>query len=252
MDKPLANKVALITGASRGIGRSISLRLAELGADIVLNYARNDEAAAKTEKDLRSNDIRVLPFRANVGDFKLTETMIDHAVSQLGGIDILIHNAAIGAFKPVHRLKPNQWDLSMDIIAKALLMMVQKVVPSMEERGQGNVIAISSPGSQRFIPNYGAIGISKAALESLVKYLAVELAPRNIRVNGVSGGLVDTDAMKAYPKYDEFQREIIRRTPAGRIGQPDDIARIVAFLARPESEWIIGQTIIADGGLSLI
>jgi enoyl-[acyl-carrier protein] reductase III len=140
----------------------------------------------------------------------------------------------------------------MDIIAKALLMMVQKVVPSMEERGQGNVIAISSPGSQRFIPNYGAIGISKAALESLVKYLAVELAPRNIRVNGVSGGLVDTDAMKAYPKYDEFQREIIRRTPAGRIGQPDDIARIVAFLARPESEWIIGQTIIADGGLSLI
>jgi enoyl-[acyl-carrier protein] reductase III len=252
MDKPLANKVALISGASRGIGRAIALQLAEIGAHIVLNYARNDDAASQTAKDLRRFDIRVLPHRANVGDFEAAEAMIDDAVSEFGGIDIFIHNAAIGAFKPVHMLKPNQWDLSMDIIAKAFLSMAQRVVPTMEKKGEGNIIAISSPGSQRFIPNYGAIGISKAALETLVKYLAVELAAKNIRVNGVSGGLVATDALKFFPDYDEFEKEIISRTPAGRIGQPEDIARVVAFLARPESQWVIGQTIVADGGLSLI
>jgi enoyl-[acyl-carrier protein] reductase III len=122
----------------------------------------------------------------------------------------------------------------------------------MEQNGGGSIITISSLGAHRFIPNYGAIGISKAALEALVKYLAVELAPKGIRVNCVSGGLVDTDAVKSFPKYEEMKQEVLKRTPAGRIGEPDDLARVVAFLVSPESAWIYGQTIVADGGLSLI
>ena len=122
----------------------------------------------------------------------------------------------------------------------------------MEKRGQGNIIAISSLGAHRFIPNYGAIGISKAALEALVKYLAVEFAPKKIRVNCVSGGLVETDAVKSFPQFAHFKNEIAQRTPAGRIGLPEDLARVVGFLVSPESDWIYGQTIVADGGLSLI
>ena len=121
----------------------------------------------------------------------------------------------------------------------------------MEKEG-GSIITLSSLGSKRVIPNYGAIGISKAALETLVRYLAVELAPKKIRVNAVSGGLVDTDAIRSFPEQEIFKKEILRRTPAGRIGRPEDLARVVAFLASPEANWIYGQTLIADGGLSLI
>ena len=122
----------------------------------------------------------------------------------------------------------------------------------MEKQKSGNIIGISSLGAHRFIPNYGAIGISKAALETLIKYLAVELAPKGIRVNCVSGGLVDTDALRSFPNYEEMKKEVVSRTPAGRIGRPEDLASIVSFLVQPESDWIYGQIIVADGGLSLI
>ncbi len=252
MAKPLDKKVALITGASRGIGRAIAGQFANLGANIVVNYVRNEEAAAETVRSLSGNGVKVFPYRANVGDPKAAADMVDAVLEEFGGIDILVHNAAIGAFKPVHKLKINQWDLSLDINAKALLHLTQKVMPSMEQRGGGNIIAISSLGAHRFIPEYGAIGISKAALETLVKYLAAELASKGIRVNCVSGGPVETDALKSFARYEDLKKEVIQKTPAGRIGKPDDIARIVAFLASPESNWIYGQTIIADGGLSLI
>ena len=250
--KPLTNKVALITGASRGIGRAIALRLAEKGANIVVNYARNEKAARETVDRISGNGVKAFPFQANVGDPNAANELVEAAMAEFGGIDILVHNAAMGAFKPVHKLKVNQWELSLDINAQALLTLTQKVMPSMEERGSGSIIAISSLGAHRFIPDYGAIGISKAALESLVKYLAVELAPKGIRVNCVSGGLVDTDAVKSFPRYTEFKQEVVKRTPAARIGEPDDLARVVAFLASPESSWIYGQTVVADGGLSLI
>ena len=250
--KILLNKTALITGASRGIGRAIAHELAGMGANIVLNYVRNEEAAKSTEAELLEIGIKVLVHQANVGDPKAMETMVDAALAEFGKIDLLIHSAALGAFKPVHKLKMNQWELSLDVNAKAFLLLVQKVLPSMEKNGGGNIITLSSLGAHRFIPNYGAIGISKAALETLVKYLGVELAPKNIRVNCVSSGLVDTDAVKYFPNYEDLKKEVISRTPAGRIGKPEDLAKVVAFLASPDSNWIVGQTIIADGGLSLI
>ncbi len=252
MSKTLSGKSALITGASRGIGRAIAHRFAEMGANILVNYVRNEEAALDTVKSLEKSGIRAVAFQGNAGDPKDMDSMVAKTISEFGGIDILVHNAALGAFKPVHKLKVNQWELSLDINAKALLLLTQKALPSMESRGGGNILAISSLGAHRFIPNYGAIGISKSAVEALVRYLAVELASKKIRVNCVSGGLVDTDALKSFPDYEGFKKEVLSRTPAGRIGEPDDIARVAAFLVSPDSKWIVGQTLIADGGLSLI
>ncbi len=252
MAKVLKDKIALITGASRGIGKAIALRLSEMGAHIVVNYVRNEEEAKQTVKLLKDQGSEALAVQANVGDAEAIEKLVETTVSHFGKVDLLIHNAALGAFKPVHKLRINQWDLSMDVNVKAFFLLAQKVVPLMEAQRQGHLMTVSSLGAHRFIPNYGAIGVSKAALETLVKYLAVELAPKGIRVNCVSGGLVETDAVKSFPGYEVFKREVIQRTPAGRIGKPDDLAQVVAFLASPQSHWIYGQTIVADGGLSLI
>lgn len=251
MSKPLQGKTALITGASRGIGKAIALQLAERGANIVLNYVRNEEAAKAAQTEIEKHGVKVLPFLANVGDPKALDELVQAAVNQFGAVDILIHNAALGAFKPVHQLKVNQWDLSFEINVKALFLLVQKCLPGMEKKKEGIVLTLSSLGSRQYIPNYGAIGISKAALENLVRYLAVELAPKNIRVNCVSGGPVDTDAIKFFPGYEEMKKEVVKCTPAGRIASPEDLAKVAAFLCLPESGWIYGQTIIADGGLSL-
>ncbi len=252
MTTPLKGKVALITGASRGIGRAIALRLADEGVNIAGNYLSNEDAARKTVEDLTAKGVTAAMFQANVGDLDTHKALFEDVLKTFGTLDILIHNAALGAFKPVHRLKMNQWDLSMNINAKAFLALVQKALPVMEAKKEGTIIALSSLGARQFIPNYGAIGISKAAIESTVRYLGVELMPKGIRVNCVSGGLIDTDALKAFPFYDKFKEEVLQRTPAGRIGKPEDLARVVAFLCSPESSWIVGQTLIADGGLSLI
>lgn len=252
MSRLLENKTALITGASRGIGRAIALELASQGASIMVNYVRNEDAARETLEALKPFGVRACSFQANAGDAADQTRLVDETLRRLGGIDIFVHNAAIGAFKPVHKLKTNQWDLSMEINTRALLELTQKILPSMESRGGGSIITLSSLGSHRFIPNYGAIGISKSALETLVKYLAVELAPKGIRVNAVSGGLVDTEAIRYFPEFERFRDEVIKRTPAGRIGKPEDLAKVVSFLAAPQSAWIYGQILTADGGLSLI
>ena len=249
--KRFAGKVALITGASRGIGRAIATFFSREGADIVLNYLRNEEAAHQTEAVLTGQGSQVLTVQANVGNPKEAQELVGAAGKKFGKIHILVHNAALGAFKPVLQLRVNQWDLSLDVNAKALLVLTQSAVPWMDKEG-GSVISLSSLGSKRYIPNYGAIGISKAALETLVRYLAVELAPKKIRVNAVSGGLVDTDAMRSFPQQETFKNDVLRRTPAGRIGKPEDLASVVAFLASEEASWIYGQTLVADGGLSLI
>lgn len=251
MPKLFENQAALVTGSSRGIGKAVALELARQGANIVVNYVRNEEAAQAAVRELSAVGVKALPFQANVGDPKAAEELIKFTAEKLGSIDILVHNAALGAFKPVHQLKLNQWQLSMDTNAQALLVLAQKALPYMEAKKRGIIIALSSLGSRKFIPNYGAIGISKAALENLVRYLAVEFAPKGIRVNCVSGGPVDTDALKFFPDYQALKQLVTEKTPAGRIAQPEDLAKVVAFLASPESAWIYGQTIIADGGLSL-
>ncbi len=252
MQKIHTGKIALITGSSRGIGRAIALRLADLGASIAVNYVQNEAAAKSTVELLKKSGVKAQAFQANVGDPAAIKSLIKNVEQNLGTIDILVHNAALGAFKPVHKLRMNQWDLSFEINTKAFLLLVQEVLPGMEQKKYGNILTLSSLGSHRFIPNYGAIGPSKAALESLVRYLAVELMPKGIHVNCVSGGLVDTDALKSFPQYEDLKAEVLKRTPGGRIGTADDLARVAAFLTTPDASWICGQTLLVDGGLSLI
>jgi len=246
----LAGKIALVTGASRGLGRAIALLFAESGADVVINYLRNSEAAREVKKLVESRGRKAHLVRTNVGDPKAVRAMFGEIGETFGRLDILVHNAALGSFIPVMNLKGYHWKITMDTNARALLVCSQQAVPLMEGR-RGRIIAISSLGSHRVMPSYGAIGVSKAALESLVRYLAVELVPRNILVNGVSGGAIETDALLNHPLAETMKEEVIRRTPAGRMGTVDDLAKVVLFLCSPASDWIVGQTIIADGGLDL-
>jgi len=243
-------QVALITGGSRGIGRAIVSELAAEGAHIFLNYLNNDEAAREVKKQVESKGVQVELFKANVGDSAELKKMVAACIEKFGRLDFLIHNAALGAFKPITELRENQWNLSLDINAKAFYLLAKWARPHLEKT-KGRLLTISSLGSHKVLDDYGAIGISKAALESLVRYLAVELGPQEIRVNCVSGGPIDTDAIKLFPKYEEMKSECLAHTPLGRIGAPQDIANIIKFLCTEESNWITGQTIVADGGLSL-
>jgi len=243
-------KVALITGGSRGIGRSIGLELAREGANIFLNYLNNDEAAKATQKEAEASGVKVVLYKGNVGDPKEVKQLVAECVKSLGSLDFLIHNAALGAFKPVMKLRENQWDLSLDINAKTFLLLAKEAEKHLEKT-KGRLLTLSSLGSKKYLDNYGAIGISKAALESLVRYLAVELGPKGIRVNCISGGPIDTDALKLFPQYEKMKSQCTGLTPLGRIGKPEDIAKIMKFLCSSDSDWITGQTIVADGGLSL-
>ncbi len=244
------NKVALITGGSRGIGRSIVLALAEEGANIFLNYLNNDVAARDVKAEAEARGAKVELLKANAGDPAEIKHMIEACVEKLGRLDFAIHNAALGSFKPVMKMRANQWDLSLDINAKAFYLMAQSAAPHLKKT-KGKLLTLSSLGSKQYIDDYGAIGISKAALECLVRYLAVELGPKDIRVNCISGGPIDTDALKHFPKYEQMKEYCTLRAPLGRIGKPEDIAKIIKFLCSEDSNWITGQTIIADGGLSL-
>lgn len=243
-------QVVLITGGSRGIGKSILLSLAKEGADIFLNYLSNDEAAKEVKKQAESFGSKVELFKGNAGDPAEIKKMVAACAEKFGKIDFLIHNAALGSFKPIMRLRENQWDLSLDINAKAFYLLAQASAPHLEKT-KGKMLTISSLGSKQYIDDYGAIGISKAALECLVRYLAVELGPKGIRVNCVSGGPIDTDALKMFPKYELMKDFCTQRTPLGRIGKPEDLSAVIKFLCSKDSDWITGQTIIADGGLSL-
>jgi len=185
MTQNLKGKVALITGASRGIVKAIALRLADDGVNIAVNYLQDETAAKKTVDELLAKGVKAASFQANVGDLDAHKALFDDILKTFGTIDILIHNAALGAFKAVYRLKMNHWDLSMNINAKAFLALAQKAIPIMEPKKDGIIIALSSLGAHRFIPNYGAIGISKAAIETTVRYLGVELMPKGIRTNCV-------------------------------------------------------------------
>lgn len=239
-----------ITGGSRGIGRAITLSQARPGLTLFINYLRDEESAAETKKLAEAKGARVFLLPGNVGDPETIPSLFQELQKHAPRLDFLIHNAALGVFKPVHQLRVKDWDISLDVNAKAFLLLAQGALPLMKENG-GRIITISSLGSHRFTPHYGAIGISKAALENLVRYLAVELAQYKIHVNAVSGGLIGTDSLKMFPEFERMKKEFLARTPGGRLGTPEDIAKVVSFLLGPESEWIYGQTIIADGGYSL-
>jgi len=246
-------KTVLITGSGRGIGRAIGLHFASLGADIVVNYFRNREPAEETVQKIREFGVRAEIVKANVGDMDDLENLISETDRLFGGLDILVSNAGSGYNRPILEQRSKGWDWTMNINARAYLFLAQKAVPLMEKRGGGSIVSISSPGSFRVLPEYAVVGASKAAMEALTRYMAVEFAPKNIAVNGVSPGIVATEALKHFDTMQDenLLDEIAGQTPAGRIATPEDVAAIVAFLCTPDAAMIRGQTIVADGGFTL-
>jgi enoyl-[acyl-carrier protein] reductase III len=246
-------KVALVTGSGRGVGRAISLRLAQEGADLMINFFRNREPAEETASLIREMGRRAVVVKANVGDIDGIQTLFDALEDSYGMLDILICNAASGYNRPVMEQKPKGWDWTMNINARSVLFCSQRAVPLMKERGGGHIVSISSPGSFRVMPEYVVVGASKAAMEALTRYLAVELASDGIVVNAISPGVIETEALTHFNllKDERIIPKIVEATPAGRIATPEDVAGIVAFLCSDEAEMIRGQVIIVDGGFTL-
>ncbi|GAE31141.1 enoyl-[acyl-carrier-protein] reductase FabL [Halalkalibacter hemicellulosilyticus] len=246
------SKVALVTGSSRGIGRNIALKLAKRGYDIVINYARSKKAALEVAQEVEALGQKALVIKANVGKPEKIKEMFTQIDEEFGRLDILVNNAASGVLRPVMELEESHWDWTMDINSKALLFCAQEAAKRMENNGGGAIVSLSSLGSIRYLKNYTTVGVSKAAVEALTRYLAVELAEKGIRVNAVSGGAVDTDALTHFPNRDELLNDAKDRTPAGRIVETEDLAKAVLFLLSEDADMIRGQTLIVDGGISLL
>ncbi|HZG35552.1 MAG TPA: SDR family oxidoreductase [Gaiellaceae bacterium] len=234
----------LVTGGSRGIGKAIALRFAALGAArVAIGYLRSDAAAERTADELRALGAEPVLVRGNVSSARVQDE-----VRELGPLDVLVHSAATGVIRPALETEDRHWDWTLAANSRALLALARVVAPGMPEGS--SIVGISSLGSQRVLENYTLVGTSKAALEALVRYLAVELAPR-IRVNAVSAGVVETGALDHFPNRQEMLA-LGARNPAGRLVEPDDVAAAVAFLCSPEAVMIRGQTLVVDGGYSLL
>ena len=244
----LKGKVALVTGGSRGIGKAIALELARQGADIAFNYLRNHKAAREAEEELQALGVRVCRVRAHLGEAESIRALFAEVERQFGRLDILVNNAASGVQRSALELEERHWDWTMDVNARGPWLCAKEAARLMREGGA--IINLTSLGSQRVLPYYTAVGVSKAALEALTRYLAVELAPLGIVVNAVAGGVVETGALDHFPNREEMM-SAGQQTPAGRMVTPEDIAGVVAFLCTEEASMIRGQVVVVDGGYSL-
>jgi enoyl-[acyl-carrier protein] reductase III len=243
---PVKGGSVLVTGGTRGIGKTIALRLASEGAArVALGYMRNDAAAEAAAEEVRRSGAEPLLVRGNVASDKVIAELASH-----GPYAVVVHNAATGVIKPALETEDRHWDWTLNANARALLSLARACAPDMESGS--SIVAISSLGAQRVLENYVLVGTSKAALESVVRYLGVELAPRGIRVNAVSAGVVETEALDHFPNREEMLHSGKTRTPAGRLVEPDDLAGAVAFLCSPDAKMVCGQTLIVDGGYSLL
>jgi enoyl-[acyl-carrier protein] reductase III len=236
----------LVTGGSRGIGKAIALRFAQLGAGrVAIGYLRNDRAAEKTGEELRAAGAQPLLLRGNISSQRVAAE-----AAELGPFDAVVHNAATGVIRPALETDDKHWDWTLSANARALLSLARALAPRMREGS--SIVGISSLGSTRVLENYTLVGVSKAALEAIVRYLAVELAPRGIRVNAVSAGVVETAALDHFPNRDRMISDGLERTPAGRLVEPSDVADAVSFLCSPLAEMVRGHTLVVDGGFSLL
>jgi enoyl-[acyl-carrier protein] reductase III len=235
----------LVTGGSRGIGKAIALRFASLGARrVAIGYMRGDRAAEETSAELTALGAEPVLVRGNVASSRIAEE-----VAALGPLDVLVHAAATGVIRPALETEDKHWDWTLSANARALLSLTRAAAPSMP--AGSSIVGISSLGSVRVLDNYTLVGASKAALEALVRYLAVELAPRGIRANAVSAGVVETGALEHFPNKEEML-QMGARNPVGRLVTPEDVAACVTFLCSPEAEMIRGHTLVVDGGWSLL
>jgi enoyl-[acyl-carrier protein] reductase III len=251
VDLKLRGKRALVTGSSRGIGRAIALSLADFGVDVAINYLRNRARAEETAGEIESRGVRSLVLKGNVANPEHVERIFTAIRDGWGGLEIVVSNAASGVLRPARELTLHHLDWAMHINAAALLPITQQFLLTPSE-GEKSLVAVSSLGAVRAIPNYTAVGASKAALESMVRHLAAEMAPEGMRINAVSAGTVDTDALLHFPNRDELLDSARDRTPAGRLVHPQDVANVAIFLCTQYASMIHGQTLVVDGGYSIL
>lgn len=249
----LRGKVALVTGGSRGIGRATAIRLAEAGADIVLNYVTSRSAADQTAEMVAALGRRVAVVKADVSEQDDIESMLDFVRDEFGRLDILVSNAASGGFRPLLSATARNFEAAMNTNVRALIYLVQAAMPLLEKaEGRAKVIGISSHGSHLALPYYGLIGGTKAALESIIRHFALELGDRGINFNVVQAGLVETDSTRLLPGSDQM---FAARRYKSMVGERDleatDVADAVLFMASPLSDLVQGQTLIVDGGAAV-
>jgi enoyl-[acyl-carrier protein] reductase III len=249
MGLPLAGQVALVTGAARGIGRAIAQKLAQGGADVAVNYYNSHDEAEALVGEIRALGRRAVAIQGSVGVPESVDGIFAEFAKQFDRVDIVVSNAASGVLKPVMDMGLKHWRWCLETNALAVNLLAQRALPLMKNGGR--IIAMSSLGASRAMPSYGFIGASKAALESLVRALAQELGPRGIRVNTVSAGVVDTDALAYFPNRDELLQNFAHRTPAGPVLTPADVAGAVYLLCLPEAAMINGHTLVVDGGFAI-
>jgi enoyl-[acyl-carrier protein] reductase III len=245
----LQGQVALVTGGARGIGRAIARKLAASGADVAVNYYNSHEEAEALCAELRQAGRRAHAIQGSVGVPDSVDEMFDTLRKEFDHLDIVVSNAASGVLKPVLDMGLKHWRWCVETNALAVNLLAQRALPMMKDGGR--IIAMSSLGSQRAMPGYGFIGASKAALEALVRALAQELGPRGIRVNTVSAGVVDTDALAYFPNREQLLANFAQRTPAGPVLTPEDVANAVWLLCLPEAAMINGHTLVVDGGFCI-
>ena len=246
---PLAGRVALVTGAARGIGRAIATKLAQLITHIVVKSTLSPYTAHARSGHSPDNPRRAVAIKASVSQPDSVDELFTELRKHFEHLDIVISNAASGVLKPALDMTLKHWRWCMETNAFALNLLAQRAAPLMGPGGR--IIAMSSLGSVRAMPNYAFIGASKAALESLVRSLAQELGPTGIRVNAVSAGVVETDALSYFPNREQLVESFKARTPAGPVLTPEDVAGAVYLLCLPEAGMINGHTLFVDGGFAI-
>lgn len=250
MKREFEGKVALVTGGSRGIGRAIALELAGKGSHVVFSFFRSRNKAEDTSKEIEKCGVCSLSLRTNLKDRVSLVKMFEAVKDEFGKLDILIVNAAMGFFSKAVEFPEDRWDMTIGSNVTSFYILAREASKLMKKGGK--IVTITSYGSQRYITGYSAMGVSKASIETLTRYLAVELADSGINVNSVSPGPIETESLKMLPDHEKLIEETIKRTPAGRMGTPEDVAKVVSFLCSEDAEWIRGQVIVADGGMSLL
>jgi enoyl-[acyl-carrier protein] reductase III len=249
----LTGKVALVTGGSRGIGRACAERLAEAGADLVINYISSVENAQQAVAAVQKYGRRAIAVKADVSEQDDVSELIDHVRDTFGRLDILVSNAATGGFRLVIGASARNFEAAMNTNVRALMFLVQSALPLLERsEGRAKIVALSSHGSQMALPMYGLIGASKAALESLVRHLTLEIGDRGINLNVVMAGLVETDSTRHIPHSQEVFASRRDKTMTGqRMLTPADVADAVLYLSSPLSDQVQGATLVVDGGAAI-